>query len=728
MCIGANPVYKAVTTTTIPGTWPPTTTTTYQTVREQGFVGSVREVRYTKNGQTLSYWKINEGADNIINDHNSDNPTNGALAGSFALGMLVPESSWTQDPHSCEMQMLSEIVNVCTEAGTTVPVYSEAEFDADQIHHHENAVINEVAIREEFIKQTLRSRIAKEYAQACFANARESFELFYTPYEYHYTLYYYDQAGNLVQTVPPEGVEPLTPAQVENFEAAPTNPNHRLKTRYAYNTLGQPSSQQTPDAGKTRFFYDQNGQLRLSQNAQQKIENKFAFTRYDAQSRIVEVGVIQTTESYATLTQQIQNPAFPDQTSDKSEITQTLYDYPTAEGDDALEQTYLRGRVSSVAVMEDGQNVSSRTTYAYDVHGNVATLWQKLPELTETEIKEFASFDDIDPIVYTVEAQKRIDYVYDLISGKVNKVCYQDGKNDAFYHRYRYDADNRLISVKTSRDNWLWNEEAVYRYYAHGPLARTEIGEYKVQGLDYYYTIQGWLKGVNNPLDTDIGQDGADGTHYKHVNTDAFAFSLDYFTGDYKAINSTQTFATTAYTSLYNGNIGAMTTELSTFEAQTMVYRYDQLNRIKTAHSQSSATSYASRYSYDANGNILSLSRRNKLGALIDDLQYDYNTLLNNRLHRVHDLSGDPTGVAGNQTYSYDAIGNLTSNPEDDVLSIEWNTYGKIASVTKSEAQIFYQYDAIDNRSLKKVIKNEEIEGEIVAITKKTHYLRDVVH
>ncbi|MCC5945521.1 MAG: hypothetical protein JJT94_11350, partial [Bernardetiaceae bacterium] len=145
----------------------------------------------------------------------------------------------------------------------------------------------------------------------------------------------------------------------------------------------------------------------------------------------------------------------------------------------------------------------------------------------------------------------------------------------------------------------------------------------------------------------------------------------------------------------------------------------------KTAHSQSSATSYASRYSYDANGNILSLSRRNKLEDLIDDLQYDYNTLLNNRLHRVHDLSGDPTGVAGNQSYSYDAIGNLTSNPEDDVLEIEWNTYGKIASVTKSEAQIFYQYDALGNRSLKKIIKNEEIEGEIVAITKKTHYLRD---
>jgi hypothetical protein len=42
--------------------------------------------------------------------------------------------------------------------------------------------------------------------------------------------------------------------------------------------------------------------------------------------------------------------------------------------------------------------------YAYDPHGNVKTLWQRLSELSET---------------------KRIDCEYDLISGKVNQFLRQ---------------------------------------------------------------------------------------------------------------------------------------------------------------------------------------------------------------------------------------------------------------------------------------------------------------
>jgi hypothetical protein len=32
----------------------------------------------------------------------------------------------------------------------------------------------------------------------------------------------------------------------------------------------------------------------------------------------------------------------------------------------------------------------------------------------------------------------------------------------------------------------------------HGPLARTEIGQHKVQGVDYAYTLHGLLKNVNS--------------------------------------------------------------------------------------------------------------------------------------------------------------------------------------------------------------------------------------
>ena len=46
-------------------------------------------------------------------------------------------------------------------------------------------------------------------------------------------LYYYDQAGNLIQTVPPEGVDRLSQAEV----LAETPTNHHLKTQYKYNPI-----------------------------------------------------------------------------------------------------------------------------------------------------------------------------------------------------------------------------------------------------------------------------------------------------------------------------------------------------------------------------------------------------------------------------------------------------------------------------------------------------------
>ena len=75
------------------------------------------------------------------------------------------------------------------------------------------------------------------------------------------------------------------------------------------------------------------------------------------------------------------------------------------------------------------------------------------------------------------------------------------GMLDQLIHKYSYDSDNRITEVYTSTDGVLWDRDARYHYYDHGPLARVELGEDNVQGLDYYYTLQGWLKGINIPED-----------------------------------------------------------------------------------------------------------------------------------------------------------------------------------------------------------------------------------
>src|SRR4029077_16243926 len=90
---------------------------------------------------------------------------------------------------------------------------------------------------------------------------------------------------------------------------------------------------------------------------------------------------------------------------------------------------------------------------------------------------------------------KAVAYKYDLISGKVNEVDYNPGATDQFFHRYEYDAENRITDVYTTDNKAavghpdLEEHEAFYSYYKHGPLARAVIGQQQVQGLDYAYTL-----------------------------------------------------------------------------------------------------------------------------------------------------------------------------------------------------------------------------------------------
>jgi len=58
-------------------------------------------------------------------------------------------------------------------------------------------------------------------------------------------------------------------------------------------------------------------------------------------------------------------------------------------------------------------------------------------------IQDFLEIGAID----SDQRHKRMDYNYDLISGNVKQVSYQSGKLDQWYHRYLYDADNRILDV-----------------------------------------------------------------------------------------------------------------------------------------------------------------------------------------------------------------------------------------------------------------------------------------
>lgn len=477
-----------------------------------------------------------------------------------------------------------------------------------------------VSLREQFIKQ-------------CYGGLNEVLDLNYKQSIYHYTLYRYDRKGNLTSTIPPDGIDFV---DIESADPAKNGrvPVHRMITNYGYSSLYNLSST-TPDGGRTDFVYDGAGHIRFSQSADQagrsSLQNKviFSYTLYDVDERIIEAGEYVTNRGSSNgallgfrnpsatpgnyVSDYAGNPFWPSVNANKNSKVFTLYDNPTLDPTYApagFTQSYLHGRVSAMYTTDQ------KTHYSYDAHGRVNAIVHEM----------------IRPTGYLF---KTVEYAYEALTSRVKMVTYQRNKVDEFNHRYTYDSDGKITLVEISTDGRNWKKAASYEYFVYGPLKRTVIGD-NLQNMDFTYTINGWLKAINHPLQADAGR------------KDVYAEVLNYFSGDYKhtgsGLESTAPVTPAKNTNvglmardLYNGNVAGSVQYTGFDQVQStantnniiaQAYQYDYLNRLTYAYTETSKLAaspayqssnqavqkgvndpYAMGLTYDANGNILSLIR-----------------------------------------------------------------------------------------------------------------------
>ncbi|MGV6862647.1 MAG: RHS repeat-associated core domain-containing protein [Putridiphycobacter sp.] len=603
-------------------------------------------------------------------------------------------------------------LQLCNEPLPTLSSYSDCYVYPIQI-----VTANAMDAYEAYMAE-VKEQFRIDYTNKCMESfATEKLDMTGVKNEYQYTLYYYDQAGNLVRTVAPKGVQNglSTGAITTN---AGSVPDYTYDTDYRYNSYNQLTNSNTPDGGKVNYWYDQFGRIIASQNAEQLSIGSYAYSLYDKNGRIIEVGQTQQTANPLTETIAKGNNVFETWVlqGTRTEITKTYYDEPISATVSALfhngEQTNLRLRIATVAYYETEvtdylTQYTSAIHYAYDVHGNVIENIQDVPMMAPVN-----------------QDKKSTEYDYDLISGNVKQVTYQRDETDQFIHRYTYDALDRLQSSYSSSNNVDFDQESKQFYYDHGPLARVEIGEDKVQGLDYTYTINGWLKGVNSSTLTranDLGLDGISTANLNYaglhggVAKDVIGYTLGYYEGDYTPINGSQTFEATTFSTplgnaasnLYNGNIRYMTTAIEGFDIQATAYTYDQLQRFKkmevyrgvdivnnTWSTAAYTDDYKTTVTYDENGNIQSLNR-NGIGTDLDmdRFSYIYSSSNDNKLYSVTDNGTDYSGYddiktgMGATNYAYDNIGRLTQDLSENIAvnGIEWrNSDNKVKKITRS--------------------------------------------
>lgn len=534
---------------------------------------------------------------------------------------------------------------------------------------------------------------------------------------------FYDDMGQLRASVSPLGVKVL----IDGFSLNATSVwNIPYTTYYTYDFQGRLLSMREPDAGTTNYIYRRDGSIRFSQNAKQEAKGTFSYTNYDKLGRPVESGEYtgdaftfdpdRSSSEYEDLEGILENTdeggGLIQEISDRKDWVRTYYDLedqdPTStlwlnENDVVLNsfnpaqttvqatnsitllpgfstpagstfqaaiatptspsfslpdtQDFLHGAVSYT------ENENSKTWYSYDEMGRVTWMATWYP----------AIFDE----------PKMVEYEYDFL-GNVTYVKYQDGSldNDAFYHRYVYDADKRLSKVYASTSPIassgpsIADLQAEYQYYLHGPLKKVVLAN-GLEETEYFYTLQGWLKSINNPATTNS----------------TFAQSFHYFDGDYTR-NGVSFPNLSPPSPQYNGNIASIKYSShygATTIADQMNYVYDGKYQLTNASNGTNNNFKVENLAYDANGNIQSVRRKNADGSTnLHDLAYNY-IADRNQLNSVADIGTDNYDV----NYTYNSIGEMLTmeRQSDPKQTFDYDVTGKVKSIDNTAKRLEYEYD-----------------------------------
>jgi len=607
-------------------------------------------------------------------------------------------------------------------------------------------------------KRFYRFEIEGKLSEAEVSSINVTYNSFYDNFSYSY----YDLAGRVLLSVPPEG------SQIENMAA-----------RNTYNSLNwvlsSHSSENVDEAGimyYSNYVYRKDGAIRFSQNPQQKDDGKFSYTNYDKIGRIIEVGeydmnlgsrVFQTYEEFVSdpdpqsvhyILDNTYNGAWNDPGC--TQQTHTCYDLPDPDlqtqllnGDfppDVYKQRFLGGTVSKT------WNANNTTWYSYDEQGKIEWIIQKITGLS---------------------GLKTIDYEYDF-NGNVTRHAYMKYKSlERFDHVFVYDQNKRLQDVYTEMPEKSEPpvHQAKYYYYTHGPLKREEIAiknKIPLQGIDYVYTINGWLKSINDPELNKPKPNGIGLMDPGGDDNDIFGMSLDYFFGDYQRkgtfINYGMLWNSTNQTNdLFNGNVRSERWNINDNSVNTGLYdptyqwafhykysKKDWLTDAVFGHYlfnydintpdgttvtenlnfsliQLSFPFCTKNLTYDLNGNILSLDRNGNFtsGLPLDQLAYTYDLYDINRLRHIRDavpnsIYEDDIESQVDNNYSYNKIGQMIRDESMGTYkNVKYTVYGLVKGIYNDAGNPMVEY-FYDDRGFR-IKKIDYLQSQT------TYYVRDAI-
>lgn len=584
------------------------------------------------------------------------------------------------------------------------------------------------------------------------------------------TYYIYDDRSNLRCVIQPTGVEMM----LGNGWSFTSDILNEQCFRYEYDQRNRMIMKKVPGAGDVYMVYDNLDRLVMTQDANMRNLStpKWMVTVYDNLNRPIQTGLLNGySGDFGThLNNAFTSTSYPGTSIDI--YTQTHYDdYTGLTGVSGSFNTtwnsnfattdnytfpYPQMPVQNNALITQGSvtwtmvkvlNNDNPVTYLY-----TSLIYDDKGRVIQTQSQNYSGGIDVTTTQYNWTGQPLV-VVQKQQKGGIN------AQTTVTISRMNYDALNRLIATTKQIQNSLVNGNSMtgvmnvsnMQYDALGQLKTKSLGN-NLENQAYDYNIRGWLLGVNrnyvkdfNSTNTNSYFDGWNGSGESYtggITTNFFGFELNY-----DKAPATSGAGSSSYQ--LNGNITGMVWKGSNDNRlREYNFTYDAVNRLLTADfnqyigstfnkniSTGQIDFSVSGLSYDANGNIKSMTQMGmnvgqNNSTPIDVLTYSYqNNNSSNKLNQVSDGANGSTpasgttnylgdyhyanGAGSGATYTYDANGNLISDGNKNISSIEYNFLNLPQTITVSgKGSISYVYDAAGNK-----LQKQTTEGSTVTTT-----------
>jgi len=517
------------------------------------------------------------------------------------------------------------------------------------------------------------------------------------------TYYVYDDFGLLRCVLPPKAIGIVSDG---------------LCYQYKYDGRKRLIEKKIPGKGWEYIVYDKLDRPVLTQDSVLRDSNKWLFTKYDIFGRVAYTGEYTRTTSFTQAQMQ-------DSWDTQNTTAQAQYETKQYPGYELTFYSNSNFPYTNIAIL----TINHYDDYTTDlggsfnpITGNILvygvyplTKVKGLPTVSKTKVLGTSYW--ITTVIY-YDAKARPIYTYtkndylgttDMVEsrlafiGQVEETTTthkKTGQADMVIRDvFEYDHHGRLTTLKQAINTQGEEVIAVNTYDESGQLKSKGVGgktgHERLQTVDYTYNIRGWLKDINN---------------INSLGNDLFAFKINYDTEEMGAGNPAQ----------YNGNLSETlwrtVRDKSGNYTRGYAYQYDALNRVaysdygvKTTGSYNLNSGFDMGITtYDKNGNIQGLQRKDSTNNLMDNLTYAYDG--GNRLQLVSDATGNTQGFKDGNTvgndYAYDGNGNLTEDKNKGITNISYNYLNLPQEITfGSNGKIDYIYDAAGTK-LKKVVTN----------------------